>query len=1122
MKNSDFTTNAVIYGMLTDDLVNPQGIDSEKPVFSWKTKANANSWLQSAYEIKVFKGDDILWDSGKVESGVSVGVVYNGKELEPSTKYEWCVTVWDKDGCSFKSDAASFKTGLPKESPFGNAKWISYDWAVISKDTKYAIDFNFIIERVNAGFCFGMKDKGSYFVWQISAEKDGKLLLKPQIKESYEWTSNEIPEADVTDAVGLGAEEVKGKVIFERIEVDGKAVRTYLGKDLSSLTLVHEYWHDKEIPLYNIGFRQCGPAPSYTAIASYADIRITDSEGKQIYKKDFAKDNVGFRGSSLYSVSDGRLKVGSFHGNCELVYISSEGKGLPVFRKTLSIKKGLVEATLYTSGLGVYEAYLNGERVGKRTQNGLTVYDELKPGFTETRKRRFYNSYDVTEMLVENKTNVLTAVVSHGWWSDGSVSQYYEEDAFLSKLILKYTDGTSEVIDTDETWKSEMASPVVDADIFSGETYDARIDSHWNSADFDDSSWSFAKENKRFNGVLCAWKGSPIVNRKDLELKAKSITVYSGAVNADENRYGKINVVSTVDGESFVLNPGEKALIDFGQNFSGRESFSVKGERGTNLTVRHGEMLNDNNGDKSRGNDGPEGSIYNLNYRSAKALTKYVLSGEGTENYSPIFSFYGFRYIEISVDKSVTLSGITGQVITSVEKETGELTTSDASINQLISNIRWGQYSNYLSVPTDCPQRDERQGWTADTQIFAKAGCYLAFSKSFLSKFMFDMRDSQNEAGAFPGTSPTGRYYGGGWGATGWADAGVIIPRLLYTLYGDKSIITDSWDSMVRYVDGFLSTTNGIGPKPIYGDWLAYESNDEGVKEMLGIAFYAWDALLLSEMADIIGKTSDAEKYRALYEKEKQLFITKYLTENKTLCRGEQSVCAYALYLDLLPDQESFKNVSKQLTDNIERNGNKLQTGFLGTAILLPTLTKIGRNDLAYSLLLQHDNPSWLYSVDQGATTIWERWNSYTLKDGFGDVGMNSFNHYAYGAVAAWMFETMAGIAPDGKIPAFKKINFTPKPDRRLAVKASYDSAYGLITAQSEFEGELWKYSITVPSNTTAKITVPTTDLESVAVNGKSLSQLTKTADGIAVSSLVGNTAVLDAVSGSFEITANI
>ncbi|MBQ3125924.1 MAG: family 78 glycoside hydrolase catalytic domain, partial [Clostridia bacterium] len=507
--------------------------------------------------------------------------------------------------------------------------------------------------------------------------------------------------------------------------------------------------------------------------------------------------------------------------------------------------------------------------------------------------------------------------------------------------------------------------------------------------------------------------------------------------------------------------PGETALVDFGQNFAGREAFTVEGGAGTVLTVRHGEILNDNEGLRARGNDGPEGALYNANYRSAKALTRYILGGRGIEQYSPAFTFYGFRYAEFTADRPVVFHAVSGQVLTSVECEAGTMTTSDPAVNQLISNIRWGQYSNYLSIPTDCPQRDERQGWTADTQVFARAGCYLAFSKSFLGKFTADMRDSQNEEGAYPGTSPTGCYHGAGWGGTGWGDAGVILPHLLYRHYGDPTIITENWASMQKYVDGFLAGTDRFGPRKIWGDWLAYESNDAEIQEMLGVAFYAWDARMMAEMADVIGRTDDAARYRALYDAEKAFFMEKYVAEDGGLVRGEQSVCAYALYLDLLPDAASTATVRARLIDNITRNGNRLQTGFLGTAILMHVLTAIGRTDLAYSLLLQHENPSWLYSVDQGATTIWERWNSYTRRDGFGDVGMNSFNHYAYGSVAAWMFDTMAGIAPAA--PGFKRIRLAPQPDRRLTCCASYDSAYGIIRAESDFIGDRLRYRCTLP-----------------------------------------------------------
>ena len=769
---------------------------------------------------------------------------------------------------------------------------------------------------------------------------------------------------------------------------------------------------------------------------------------------------------------------------------------MPAFRKAFTVREGLTSALLFTAGHGVYEAYVNGTPIGNRNEEGNLDRVALKPGFTETLKRRLYNTTDVAWMLTQGEC-VLSAVSTNGWWADNAAHYWGKKPAFWAKLILTYGDGTTECIVTDLTWKTSTESKVVFADIYTGEVYDNRIHHDWMKPDFDDLTWSAPIVNTEFEGVLCAWKGSPIVVRRDLERAAESITLYKGAVGASDDAYGKINVLATYNHESFSLNPGETALIDFGQNFAGWEAFTVEGERGTTLTIEHGEMLNDREGLKSRGNDGPEGSIYNLNYRSAKATTVYILSGEGKENYHPSFTFYGFRYIEITATAPVTIHKVSGQVVTSVNEDTGRLETSNPDVNRLISNIRWGMYSNYLSIPTDCPQRDERMGWTADTQVFTKAGAYLGNSKSFMDKFLTDIRDAQREDGAFPGTAPKGNYNGADWGGTGWADAGIIIPYTIYQQFGDKKVIEDNWDAMRLYIDGFLGSRGKIGPRNIWGDWLAYESNDGQIQSILAVCFYAWDALMMKFMALILGKKEEAEKYRALYEQEKAYFIEQYVNEKGEVIRGEQTICLYALYLDLLPNEDSVEKVKAQLISNIESKGNRLQTGFLGTAIILPTLTKIGRSDLAYTLLLQHDNPSWLYSVDQGATTIWERWNSYTKDRGFGDVGMNSFNHYAYGAVAAWMFSTMAGIDCTPAVPGFKHIIVAPKPDARLAVQASYYSAYGRIDSKSKVEGDLWSYDCTIPANTRATVTIPASSVDACRVNGKAIADLNAKTDGI-------------------------
>ena len=1120
-------TTATIYDTRVEDYINPVGIDNTTPVFSWKTASDTLGWAQSAYRILVTCGNTTVWDSGKVASDRSVGIEYGGETLLSSTEYQWTVAVWNKNGEKTVSEESTFEMGLVGEDAFSGAKFITYTSKPAFDNTTYTIDFDFVIHKDNIGFCFSMIDSNSFAMWQINsyqgAHSNGKVILRPHFKSNGNWKGpSGDEEVDLTEAIGFSADEVIGELLHARIDVDGKVIKTYFGQDENSLMLVSTYTNSVDVPLYNIGFRHSGSENGDMEIGSYDNIVIKDADGGVLYEQDFSNSDLDFIGESRISVENGMVRVGGTRLVGEIVFnlTSMSSKNLPVFRKEVNVKSDLVSAKLYTAGLGVYEAYVNGERVGRKYADGTIEYHELKPGFTEMGDHKFYNSYDVTWMMTAGQVNAISAETSGSWWSDLTTHHYGTNPAFWAKLVLTYADGSTEIVVTDRTWKTSRASSVIDADIFSGETYDARVNEDWKLPGFDDSAWGNAMFSREFGGELVAWKGSYITVREDKELTTQSVNVYDGVTGASSSAYGTIHVIGTYGDQAFTLNPGETAVVDFGQNFAGWEYIEVEGSKGTMLTITHGEMLNDGNGAKSRGNDGPEGSIYNANYRTAAATTRYVLSGQGVEKYHPSFTFYGFRYIEITTTQTVTIHMLRGQVVTSVEEDTGYITTSDEDINQLISNIRWGQYSNYLSIPTDCPQRDERQGWTADTQVFAQAGCYLGFSKSFLEKYMMDMRDSQNALGAYPGTAPTGEYQGGGWGDVGWADAGVIIPYTLYKMYGDATVIRDNWKSMQFYVDGYLSKTDKKGPGGLYGDWLAYESNDDEIKAMLGVAFYAWDALMMAEMAEVIGE--DPTPYRELYEVEKEYFIEQYVTEDGKLIRGEQSVCLYALYLDLLPDERSVKQVANRLVMNIESNGNRLQTGFLGTAIILPTLTKIGRSDVAYTLLLQHDNPSWLYSVDQGATTIWERWNSYTQESGFGDVGMNSFNHYAYGAVAGWMFESMAGIGADPENPGFKNVILAPQPDTRLACEASYNSAYGTIKAKSSFEGDVWTYAFTLPANTTGTLKIPVADQSACTVNGKDLSVLTTESDGIRLVSCEDGMAIFEVVAGSFTVVAEL
>ena len=750
------------------------------------------------------------------------------------------------------------------------------------------------------------------------------------------------------------------------------------------------------------------------------------------------------------------------------------------FRRDFEAGGDVSGARLFVSGSGVYEAYVNGVSVYDTDPAGNVRRYDLKPGFTEILKRRFYHSYDVTPMIGKG-VNCLSAVAGTGWYSD-RIALRGGFPEFLAVLLLEHGDGTEEVIVTDGTWKASADQPVRAASIWDGEDYDARISTDFMKPGFDDSGWETAAVSDYFAGELESMHGEPVTEREDLTRYPVSVYSFKGAAGAAEpsspdakdGRAGVIDGVVRMDpGAPVTLRAGETLVVDFGQNAAGRELFTVKGKRGTVVTVRHGEMLNDRSGERSRGNDGPGGSVYLENMRSARAATVYTIGSDGAEEtFSPVHTFYGFRYIQVTAGGDVEFTRFEAKTVTSVGFDSGFIETGSEPVNKLFRNGRWGMYSNYVSIPTDCPQRDERLGWTADTQIFSTAAQYYSTAaQSFLEKWMQDMRDSQAVDGAYPSVAPTGPWQLV-YGALGWADAGILVPYYVWRMSGDTTIIEENYLSMRIYMDHFLGGKGTAGPVPCYGDWLSFEPNDDELQVYLGVCYYAWDAMLMSEMAEATGRSDDAERYAAIYARQKEFFISRYVNEDGTLKLSRQTAALFALKLGLLPDDDSVNAVKAELVKNVEAHGNLLQTGFLGTGILLPTLSANGLGDLAYTLLLSDGMPSWLYSVKAGATTVWERWNSYSLEKGFGDVGMNSFNHYAYGCVTEWMFEYMAGIRPE--YAGFEEFILAPMPDRRVGFcRASYESNAGLIESCWRFEGGRLVYECTVPANTEARLILP-------------------------------------------------
>ncbi len=762
-------------------------------------------------------------------------------------------------------------------------------------------------------------------------------------------------------------------------------------------------------------------------------------------------------------------------------FISVDGKpeggaDTASFLKTIVNAKDVAQVYWFTTGLGVYDAYANGANITHLEEKGEDK-EFLKPGFTHFAKRRHAFGYDITHQVKTKagERNVYAAWVTEGWWSDQPNGRRGKESAFAGVMIYRYADGTEERFATDGSWLGAYGkSAVTHAGIFEGQDEDARIDLGWMKSG-DAAGFKPVKFNNEFKGDIVPMQGSPARLRFDLVTQPVAAYAYRDVEGAAADRFGKVKKLRDyTDFKGIKLAKGETLIVDFGQNMAGKPNFSLTAGAGTKVKVNFAEMLNDGMGQKSRKCDGPEGSLYRKNYRAARSELNLVCSGRKADCFHTKYSFFGFRYIGVTATDDLVIDEVCAVPISSVlaNMETGRLSTSDASLNRLISNGFWGMYSNYLSVPTDCPQRDERLGWSADTQVFTKTACFNADVYGFLSKWMTDMRDSQHGDGGFPGVAPVAQY-GNNGAALGWADAGIIVPHTLWRMFGDASVLEENWDAMEKYL-GYVMKHHGPNPEP-WGEWLAYERNDRAIKEYLAAAFGVWDAMMMQDMAKALGKADAAAKYAAFEKEQRAFFATNFLDAAGAIREkfSGQAACVYAIFLDLVKG-DAYKKTVEDLVANITRHGGKLQTGFLGTAVIQQALVKAGRADVAYTLLLQRGNPSWLYSIDQGATTFWERWNSYTKESGFGDAGMNSFNHYAYGAVIAWMYDSMAGIHEDKAAPGFRHFVLAPHPDRRVnAVTAEYDSAYGLVKSAWKYDGDKWTWNFTVPANTTATVVCP-------------------------------------------------
>jgi alpha-L-rhamnosidase len=719
-------------------------------------------------------------------------------------------------------------------------------------------------------------------------------------------------------------------------------------------------------------------------------------------------------------------------------------------RKTMALSKKVQSARLYVTALGSYRVFLNGSRVGT---------DVLTPDFTDYRKRVLYQTYDVTSMLV-NGDNVIGALLGDGWYGSGltwlGVHFFSPPDRFLAQLELDYADGSHATVVTDESWKAS-ASPILRSDIYGGEVYDARLEqTGWDKSGFNDSKW----------------KPAALAN-------APAITV-SSQIDSPAR------VIATLDPKNVISVTNGSYVFDMGQNMVGWATLKVKGAAGTKVKLRFAEILN------------PDGTIYTANLRNADATDVYILRGGDEEIFAPHFTFHGFRYVEVTgYPEAPPLDAIKGNVVSSVSGEpAATLSTSSNLVNRMWSIGIWGQRGNFLSVPTDCPQRDERLGWMGDAGVFWRTGSYNFDIAAFSQKFIQDIVDAQSAQGAFrnvsPNTLPSSVDESGPAppdsdriGAPGWGDAGVIVPWTTWIQYGDKAVIEQNWNAMQRWMDFIQSRNpdflrkNGVGPN--FADWLAPDEHTN--KDLLATAYWALIANMMSQMAHAIGKEADAKRYESVVQNIRAAFQTAYIKDDGEVGTGTQTSYVVALYTKMAPAALEPLLVDRLVKDIESRNWH-LSTGFLGTPFLLFTLSDHGRSDVAYRLLLNDTYPSWGYMLSKGATTWWERWNGDT-----GDPSMNSYNHYAFGSVIAWVYRYAAGIDTTPNGPGFKEIVIHPHLDARMtSARAEYDSTYGKII--SDWKGSRsgpFSLQVTIPANTTAKVFLP-------AIVGASLME-----DGIGV-----------------------
>jgi len=1042
-----------------DNLKTPLGIDDSAPKFSWQLRDPERGARQTAYQVLVASRPDLLrtgkpdvWDSGRIDSNQSLNVAYGGPTLRPSTRYFWSVRVWGAGGKSYAvSPATWWETGLMTEDDWP-AAWIGYETSEEDAVRHAPAEW---IASPDARTLAAEKGTEQRFAYRTTVT----LFDRVQRATLYA-TAQDTVSAWVNGKQVLTASPLPGWKQFPWKKFARADVTAQLAEGDNSIAIQSVHY----VANPNGMATEDAPPMIATLVVQYTDgtwaTFVSSPHWRTAIHAPHGWQAKSFDDSGWKRSADWRQMAAATSQTPSDPWIPDSVKQL---RHTFAVSGDIKSARLYATAFGAYEMFLNGHRVSD---------DILAPGWTDYRERVVYQTYDVTSLLKTGK-NAIGALLAPGWyetpleWFQQPNDYGVTPPALRAELRIEHSDGTVEWVSTGSGWHANT-SYILHAENYDGETQDARrMQPGWTTAAFNATSWK--------NAIVIDPARVPIVAQN----------------------FASIRVERTVAAKSVTEPRPGVYVFDFGQNLAGVEHLRVQGPAGTNVRLRFAEILN------------PDGTIYTANLRTAKATDHFILSGRGIEEFTPQFTFHGYRYAELTgLPTAPGKDAVTAIVIHTDAPFTTQFSTGSSMINKLWSNILWGQRSNFVGVPTDCPQRDERLGWMADAQVFWRAASYNMDLAAFSRKFAADMRGSLGDTPYYGIYSPGTSQEHSGSGA-GWSDAGIIIPWTSWLQTGDTSIIRQNWATMEKYIsaidaanpDGLWKNDAGTA----FGDWLSPEGKTDYT--LIATAYWAYDATLMQEMAHALGRTADEEKYQQMFQKIRAAFEKRFVRGDGFVLgadnapsgfgqidnpdaksRGGDTQTGYvlALHMNLVP-QELRAAAAQKLVNKIEANHDLLGTGFLGTPYLLEELTKSGHADLAYHLLLNTSYPSWGYLVEHGATTMWERWNGDQM---LGDPSMNSFNHYAYGAVADWMYRYAAGIDTSPLDSGFHAVVLHPVFDVRIGkVAFSYRSSYGTIRSSWSVQGKTAQWDVTLPANTSGWLSLTPAQAEQYKLDGVPMNQ---------------------------------